>query len=98
MPGKGSTTVTGTNEAVQQVVAQAFDHLPLDGKLIDQVGYHVRDYFVKQWDRFKDIPGSILAHSTHVKGTGTYDPNSHIETPQKRSLRCLVIEPQHSNA
>ena len=52
------------------------------GKLIDQVGYHVRDYFVKQWDRFKDFPGSILAHSTHVKGTGTYDATTGIETPR----------------
>jgi len=52
------------------------------GKLIDQVGYHVRDYFLKQWDRFKDIPGSILAHSTHVKGTGTYDAASSIEKPR----------------
>jgi len=52
------------------------------GKLIDEVGYHVRDYFVKQWDRFKHIPGSILAHSTHVKGTGTYDAATGIETPR----------------
>jgi len=52
------------------------------GKLIDQVGYHVRDYFLKQWDHFKDVPGTILAHSTHVKGTGTYDAESGIETPR----------------
>lgn len=52
------------------------------GKLIDQIGYHVKDYFLKQWDRFKDIPGSILAHSTHVKGAGTYDAATHIETPR----------------
>ena len=52
------------------------------GKLIDQVGYHVRDYFLKQWDRFKDVPGSILAHSTHVKGMGTYDAATGIETPR----------------
>jgi nickel-dependent lactate racemase len=52
------------------------------GKLIDEVGYHVRDYFVKQWDRFKHIPGGILAHSTHVKGTGTYDAALGIETPR----------------
>ena len=52
------------------------------GKLIDQVGYHVRDYFVKQWERFKDVPGGILAHSTHVKGQGTYDSASAIETPR----------------
>ncbi len=50
------------------------------GKLIDQVGYHVRDYFTKQWDSFKDIPGSILAHSTHVKGVGTFENG--IEIPR----------------
>src|SRR6266571_1460836 len=52
------------------------------GKLIDEVGYHVKEYFVKQWDRFKHVPGSILAHSTHVKGTGTYDATTGIETPR----------------
>jgi len=52
------------------------------GKLIDEVGYHVRDYFVKQWDRFKHIPGGILAHSTHVKGQGAYDAATGIETPR----------------
>ncbi|GAC1581807.1 MAG: lactate racemase domain-containing protein [Ktedonobacteraceae bacterium] len=50
------------------------------GKLIDNVGYHVRDYFTKQWDHFKDVPGSILAHSTHVKGTGTFEHG--LETPR----------------
>jgi nickel-dependent lactate racemase len=52
------------------------------GQLIDEVGYHVRDYFVKQWQRFKDVPGSILAHSTHVKGGGTFDPASGVESPR----------------
>ena len=52
------------------------------GKLIDEVGYHVKEYFLKQWDRFKDVPGSILAHSTHVKGTGSYDAATGIETPR----------------
>ena len=52
------------------------------GRLIDEVGYHVRDYFVKQWDRFRHIPGSILAHSTHVKGQGTYDSATRVETPR----------------
>jgi nickel-dependent lactate racemase len=54
----------------------------MHGHLIDQVGYHVRDYFTKQWDRFKDLPGGILAHSTHVKGHGGYDPETGIETPR----------------
>ncbi|MBE0636879.1 DUF2088 domain-containing protein [Candidatus Bipolaricaulota bacterium] len=39
---------------------------------IRQVGYHTRDYFLKQPERFADIPRAILAHSTHVKGTGSY--------------------------
>ncbi len=52
------------------------------GALIDEVGYHVRDYFLKQWDRFGTIPGSILAHSTHVKGMGTYDADIGSETPR----------------
>ncbi|MFN0195509.1 MAG: lactate racemase domain-containing protein [Planctomycetaceae bacterium] len=43
------------------------------GKLIEQVGYHVRDYFTKQWDHFQHIPWGVLAHSTHVRGTGTYE-------------------------
>jgi hypothetical protein len=43
------------------------------GKLIEQVGYHTRDFFVKQWDAYKHIPWGILAHSTHVKGGGTYE-------------------------
>ncbi len=52
------------------------------GKLIDEVGYHCRDYFVKQWEKFKHYPGGVLAHSTHVKGLGTYDPATGIETPR----------------
>ena len=52
------------------------------GHLIDEVGYHVRDYFVKQWKRFQHIPGGVLAHSTHVKGQGVFDEATGIETPR----------------
>ncbi len=52
------------------------------GRLIDQIGYHVRDYFVKQWDRFRDFPGGVLAHSTHLKGLGTFDAGRGIESPR----------------
>jgi len=41
------------------------------GRLIERIGYHVRDYFVGRMDRFQDVPGGVLAHSTHVKGVGT---------------------------
>jgi nickel-dependent lactate racemase len=50
------------------------------GKIIDQVGYHTKDYFLKQWDRFKHFPWGVLAHSTHVKGIGIYENG--IEKPR----------------
>jgi hypothetical protein len=50
------------------------------GAVLDQVGYHVRDYFSKQWERFKGFPWGVLAHSTHVKGMGTYENG--VETPR----------------
>ncbi len=40
---------------------------------IHEVGYHCRDYFVKQWDRFSSVHWGVLAHSTHLRGAGTYD-------------------------
>jgi len=52
------------------------------GRLIEEVGYHCRDYFLAQPDRFARYPGGVLAHSTHVKGQGTYDARTGIETPR----------------
>jgi nickel-dependent lactate racemase len=52
------------------------------GRILDEIGYHCRDYFVAQWDRFKHYPGGILAHSTHVKGLGTFDAASGVEAPR----------------
>ncbi len=43
------------------------------GRHIESIGYHCRDYFLKQWDRFKDVPWGVLAHSTHVRGIGTFE-------------------------
>jgi lactate racemase len=40
---------------------------------IYDIGYHCRDYFVKQWDRFSETHWGVLAHSTHLRGAGTYD-------------------------
>ncbi len=43
------------------------------GHLITEVGYHCRDYFLKQWDKFQHYPWGTIAHSTHVRGIGTYE-------------------------
>jgi nickel-dependent lactate racemase len=42
------------------------------GKFLDKIGYHTLDYFLKQMDKFAGIPRSAMAHSTHVKGLGTF--------------------------
>jgi hypothetical protein len=40
---------------------------------IRSAGYHVRDYFLGRMDRFASVPLGVLAHSTHVRGTGTFE-------------------------
>jgi nickel-dependent lactate racemase len=52
------------------------------GAIIDRVGYHVRDYFVKQWPRFSHEPWGVLAHSTHLRGAGEYDAPTAVERPR----------------
>ncbi|MCB1257269.1 MAG: DUF2088 domain-containing protein [Microthrixaceae bacterium] len=42
--------------------------------VISEIGYHCRDYFVANWDRYESYPWGDLAHSTHLFGAGTFDP------------------------
>ena len=42
------------------------------GQYIFEAGYHVRDYYLQQWERFKHIPLGVLAHGTHLRGSGTF--------------------------
>jgi lactate racemase len=46
---------------------------------IERIGYHCRDYFVKQWEQFADVPRGVIAHSTHLRGEGAYDVNTGFE-------------------
>lgn len=43
------------------------------GKVLDAIGYHTRDYFLAHWEEYKDYPWGVIAHSTHVKGIGSYE-------------------------
>jgi nickel-dependent lactate racemase len=63
------------------------------GKLIDEIGYHCRDYFLAQWEKFKAYPGGVLAHSTHVKGLGQYNPATGVETPRIQVTLATGIPP-----
>lgn len=61
------------------------------GRLIREIGYHCRDYFLKQWDRFQNYPWGVLAHSTHVHGIGTFENG--VETPRVRVTLATGIPP-----
>ncbi len=61
------------------------------GAHIEAAGYHCKDYFLKQWDRFKDVPGGVLAHSTHVKGQGRFDLDTGSETTRIRVTLATSI-------
>lgn len=62
------------------------------GALIKEVGYHVRDYFLKQPDRFSHIARGVLAHSTHVRGGGTYEDG--VEKPRVRVTLASQVPPE----
>jgi nickel-dependent lactate racemase len=61
------------------------------GASIDRIGYHVRDYFLKQWDRFADVPLGVIAHSTHLRGSGTFADG--VEYPRIQVTLASQISP-----
>src|SRR6266511_2670689 len=62
------------------------------GKVIEEVGYHCRDYFLQQWDRFKHHPWGVLAHCAHVYGLGTFVNG--VEKPRARVPLATQIPPE----
>lgn len=63
------------------------------GRLIEEIGYHCRDYFLKQWERFRHYPWGILAHSSHVHGVGMFENG--VETPRARVTLATGLSPEH---
>lgn len=59
------------------------------GAIIEQVGYHTRDYFLQQWGEFKQYPWGVLAHCTHVKGIGIYENG--VERPRVNVVLATQI-------
>jgi len=52
------------------------------GKYIYEIGYHILPYFLNDWERFKHVPLGVLAHSTHVRGSGVMENG--LEKPNVR--------------
>jgi nickel-dependent lactate racemase len=60
------------------------------GHYIYEVGYHILPYFLNDWERFKHLPLGVLAHSTHLRGSGVMEngiekPNVHVTLASKIS-------------
>ena len=62
------------------------------GKVLLEIGYHCRDYFLKQWDRFRHYPWGVLAHSTHVYGSARM--KMAWRTPRARVTLATGIPPE----
>ncbi|MBD2681067.1 MULTISPECIES: lactate racemase domain-containing protein [Nostoc] len=67
------------------------------GEVLAEIGYHVRDYFIKQWEKFQEYPAGVLAHSTHLKGMGTFDFIEG-EKPRIRVTLATGISPERCAA
>jgi len=59
------------------------------GKILEEIGYHTRDFFLKQWDKYQKYPWGVVAHSTHVKGLGTYEDG--VEKPRVEVILATGI-------
>jgi nickel-dependent lactate racemase len=62
------------------------------GKHIYEIGYHILPYFLNDWERFKHIPLGVLAHSTHVRGSGVMENG--LEQPNVRVTLASKIPPE----
>ena len=62
------------------------------GTDIERIGYHIVDYFLAQPGQFSDIPRGVLAHSTHVRGSGVMENG--VERPRIEVVIASQIPPE----
>ncbi len=62
------------------------------GKYIYEVGYHILPYILEHWETLKHIPLGVLAHSTHVRGSGHMENGE--EKPNVRVTLASRIPPE----
>lgn len=64
------------------------------GEALSRVGYHTRDYIESHWDELQHEPWGVLAHSTHLRGAGTYDAVTGEERPRVSVTLATAISEQ----
>ncbi|MBT5322235.1 MAG: DUF2088 domain-containing protein [Verrucomicrobiales bacterium] len=62
------------------------------GDLMKQIGYHSSAYLLHHWEKFKDFPWGLLAHSGHVKGIGAVDENGNEQSRVTVTLATGIPE------
>ncbi len=62
------------------------------GKYIHEVGYHILPYFLAHWEQYKHIPLGVLAHSTHLRGSGVMEGS--VEKPNVRVTLASKLPPE----
>ena len=62
------------------------------GKYIYEIGYHILPYFLNDWEHFKHIPLGVLAHSTHLRGSGVMQDG--IEKPNVKVTLASKLSPE----
>ena len=62
------------------------------GDLMKQIGYHCSAYLLHHWEKFKDFPWGLLAHSGHVKGIGAVDENGNEQSRVTVTLATGIPE------
>jgi nickel-dependent lactate racemase len=62
------------------------------GHILEEIGYHTRDFFLKQWDKYRKYPWGVVAHSTHVKGIGKFENG--VEKPRVNVVLATQIPPE----
>jgi hypothetical protein len=62
------------------------------GKNIFETGYHILPYYLANWERYRNVPLGVLAHSTHLRGSGHMEGN--IERPNVKVTLASKISPE----
>jgi protein-tyrosine-phosphatase len=85
--------------AARKKIRRFLDYAPhlgtvseVHGEHIYEIGYHVLPYFLHHWERYKDVPLGVLAHSTHVRGPGRMEDG--VEKPSFDVTLSTQIPPE----
>jgi nickel-dependent lactate racemase len=62
------------------------------GKYIYDIGYHILPFFLANWERYRKYPLGVLAHSTHLRGSGVLQDG--FECPNVRVTLASRIPPE----